>query len=299
MPLAVVIDWLRQRYALHDLILAPDRSACLQFGPLEVGLVPYDKPAGFGLRARIGEIGREAFSQQLDALLRANLFTDGVGASAFGMTPEGGIFLAQRFNETGLEEEVFLAALARFVRHALHWQAQLAPGTVTGAEALAHADSTDLLSPAALHAAVASPWHEADRHAWYHALARLLDARASDPDPQGACTLRPAQGPTIHLRRAHRPAVLQVAIALGEGYAASREQLRSTLMLSNRFLSEHADPHFALARHGREVVVCKAFRIEGPGGSVPLASVAQALGDIARIAAEFKDRLAGQDLLPA
>lgn len=106
------------------------------FGPDEEGACAIQRD---GLKVTFYEDPDDAFTaicplgridlDDLDcqqALLRGNLFADGVGGHAIGIDSEGGAYLTQPFyaSETGFAE--FLAALERFVAVATHWRKTLA-----------------------------------------------------------------------------------------------------------------------------------------------------------------------------
>lgn len=70
------------------------------------------------------------------ALLRANLFADGVGGHAIGIDSEGGAYLTQPFYARELGFAEFLAALERFVAVATHWRKALGEARSAVADAM-------------------------------------------------------------------------------------------------------------------------------------------------------------------
>lgn len=290
-----VVDWLRQALGASQAVMHPDGSCRLEAGRLPIALVPQPHAACLQLRARVGHVDLADADAALEALLCANLFTDGVGASAFSLSRDADLLLNHRITYGGVEHAPFLRAFDRFVRHGAAWQACLVRPLEPGASAeqityglqTLPADETFGVDPTALP----------DADDLRTALASLLDAQLRPAQQPDECRLHMPEGEVIHLRFTTQPCVAQVAIVLGQGYGVSRSQLLITLMRSNQGLSENGNPYFALARSARDVVACKALRLIARGAPLPATQIAQAIQGVIRDTRELQEQLAGQGLL--
>ncbi len=107
---------------------APDaEGACaLQRGILKVSFYA-DPDDCFTAICPLGPINVDN-DKELQALLRGNLFADGVGGTAIGIDGEGCAYLTQSFRATDLGFNEFKAALERYVAAATHLRQVIASG---------------------------------------------------------------------------------------------------------------------------------------------------------------------------
>lgn len=293
MEFNTVIDWLREALGMPHVGPQPDGIFQVAAAGLATDLVPHEPSQGFLLRASIGKLDAQDADPWLEALLCANLFSDGTGTSVFSVAADGTVLLTRRITLTGIERVPFLRAFERFVRHGRTWQAYLS-GADDAEEALA-SEIVPGLEALPAFGLETTPAIGADDLCTE--IANLLDARIQRIPDFDEYRLHLREGLTLHLRFTVQPALIQVVAVLGQGYPVSRGMLLRTLMRSNQGLSENRNPCFALARSARDVVVCKPLRRVARNVALPAVEVAQALHHIARNSQELRAQLIGQSLL--
>lgn len=293
MEFNTVIDWLREALGMPHVGPQPDGIFQVAAAGLATDLVPLQPSQGFLLRASIGKLDAQDADPWLEALLCANLFSDGTGTSVFSVAADGTVLLTRRITLTGIERVPFLRAFERFVRHGRTWQAYLS-GADDAEEALA-SEIVPGLEALPAFGLETTPAIGADDLCTE--IANLLDARIQRIPDFDEYRLHLREGLTLHLRFTVQPALIQVVAVLGQGYPVSRGMLLRTLMRSNQGLSENRNPCFALARSARDVVVCKPLRRVARNVALPAVEVAQALHHIARNSQELREQLIGQSLL--
>ncbi len=293
MEFNTVIDWLRETLGLHCIRAQPDDVFQVSAAGLATDLAVHKPSQELLLRAAIGKLDPWDADPWLEALLCANLFTDGIGASVFSVAEDGSVLLTRRIALTGIQQIHFLRAFEHFVRHGLTWRTHLSGSD--GDEEVIAGEIVPGLQTLPVSGLEASPNLDADDLC--KEIADLLNATIQRVTDFDEYRLHLQDGPTLHMRFTTQPALVQVVAVLGQGYPVSRSMLLRTLMRSNQGLSENRSPCFALARSARDVVVCKPLRRVARNVALPAVEVAQALHHIAHSAQELKAQLTRQSLL--
>ncbi len=119
-------DLVRQLGAVLRLpnLVPDDTGACaVMFEDLSVSFHP-DDTGGFMSISMLGQGDADDPALQ-ETLLKGNFFSDGVGASALGMTDVGHVALVQHFGLQELSFPAFQQALELFISAANYWRGEL------------------------------------------------------------------------------------------------------------------------------------------------------------------------------
>lgn len=122
-----VIEYLSAQLQLPQFVPRPDGTCALRLDDVVVHFTHDPVARCFDIRTDVGHADT-ADAALMKALLAANRFGDGSGASILACDAMGQVVLRQRFSLQDLSPHRFCTALARFVSYAEHWQERLAAG---------------------------------------------------------------------------------------------------------------------------------------------------------------------------
>lgn len=128
MHLLDLVDPLRAALGLPHLHTQADGSSAFRAQGIPVLLIPRPAPEkAFVIRSRLGPIGDRAGTDRFQSLMRANFFADGIGGAALSLDGRGDVYLTQHIPQAGLQFELFMGVLQRFITQALRGRDLLDP----------------------------------------------------------------------------------------------------------------------------------------------------------------------------